>query len=77
MALEKELAYYKSQLPNLATEEGKYVLVHSDSVVGIYSTYDDALVAAYDKFGVNDKFLVKQIQAVEQIQFISRFSAPN
>jgi len=75
MPLEKELETYRSKLPELHDEQGKFALVHGDTVAGIYGTYDDALKAGYEKFSL-EPFLVKQIQIVEQVQFISRFTGP-
>jgi len=76
MALEKELETYKNKLPELQGNEGKFVLIRGDQVVDMYSSYEDAIKEGYAKFGVNSPFLVKQIQAVQQVQFISRFVDP-
>lgn len=75
MPLEKELATYKNKLPELLAQEGKFVLIHGDTVVATYSTYEDAVKDAYSRLGVDTPFLVKQIQAVEQVHFISRLIA--
>jgi hypothetical protein len=76
MALEKELETFHRKLPELKAEnEGKFALVHQDDVVDVFSSYDDAVKAGYAKFGLTP-FLVKQIHAVEQAQFISRFVDP-
>lgn len=74
MALEKELATYKLKLPELKAEEGKFVLIHGEQVKGTYSTYEDAVKEGYETFGLETPFLVKQIQAIEQVHFISRFA---
>ena len=73
MALERELQAFRKSLPKLIADgsEGKYALVHGDDVVDVFGTYEDAIKEGYAKFGL-DPFLVKQIQAVEQVQFISR-----
>lgn len=71
MALETELATYQRNLPELKAHGGKFALVHGQELVGVYGTYEDALKAGYGLFSLNP-FLVKQIQAVEQIQFITR-----
>lgn len=71
MALEKELATYNSKLSELAGSEGKYVLVHGDEIVDVLGAYEDALKEGYAKFQL-EPFLVKQIHAIEQIQFVSR-----
>lgn len=72
MALEKEMHTYARRLPELLANEGKYVLIHGDDVVETFGTYEDAVKYGYHKFKL-DPFLVKQIQAEEQIHFISRF----
>src|SRR5260370_6368572 len=71
MALEKELETYKRKLPELATEEGKFVLIQGDNLVGIYGTYEDALAAGYQHFNL-EPFLVEHIQTVEQRQGFTR-----
>jgi len=73
MALEKELATYKSKLDELKAQAGKFVLIHGDTVIGTFSAYDDALKDGYDKFGL-EPFLVKRIEAVEHAHFIARFA---
>jgi hypothetical protein len=75
MALETELATYKLKLPELKDKEGKFVLIHGTDIVDFFSAYDDAIKAGYAKFGL-EPFLVKQIQTMEQVQFISRFVDP-
>jgi hypothetical protein len=75
MALEKELETYKAKLPELSSNEGKYVVIHGEQIVGIFEAYADAIKKGYDDFGLKP-FLVKQIQTMEQIQFISRLIHP-
>ena len=76
MALERELEVYLRELPRLKAEnEGKFVLIHGERVIDIFSSYDDAIKAGYGQFGL-EPFLVKQIHALEQAQFISRFLDP-
>ncbi len=77
MALERELATYKNKLPELTQHEGKYVLIHGDDVVDVYTSYEDAMKEGYAKFGTKDPFLVKQIHSIEQVHFVSRFANPN
>lgn len=73
MALEKELETLRRELPNLLANggEGKFVVVFEDRIVGIYTSYEDALAIGYEKCGLKP-FLVKKIQAVEQVQYFSR-----
>lgn len=76
MALEKELQTYSEKLDELkAKHEGKFVLIRGDKVVDTFSSYDDAIKAGYQEFGL-EPFLVKQVRALEQAQFISRFADP-
>lgn len=71
LILEAELETYKNELPNLLADAGKYVLIHDHKVQGVFGTYEDALNAGYQACG-NKPFLVKQIQAVETIQYFTR-----
>ncbi len=76
MALEKELETYKSKLPELKAQEGKFVLVQGDTIVDTFTSYEDAMKEGYAKFGLDKPFLVKQIRAFEQVQFLSRLVTP-
>ena len=76
MALEREMATYKAKLPELKEKAGKFVLIHGDEVIDTFTSYDDAIKEGYTKFGLSTPFLVKQIMAIEQVQFISRFVQP-
>ena len=71
MALEKELETYEKHRDQLLADEGKFVVIHQDSIFGIYTGYEDALKVGYEKCKLTP-FLVKKIQAVEPINFISR-----
>jgi len=71
MALETELATYHQRLAELIPNEGKFVLIHGPDVVDVYGTYEDAVKEGYQRFSL-EPFLVKRIQSVEQVQFISR-----
>jgi hypothetical protein len=76
MWLERELGTYQEKLPELATQEGRFVLIHGDQVVDTFSTYEDALRQGYREFGLQP-FLVKQIQVVEQVHFVTRAILPH
>ncbi len=73
MALEKELETYKSKLPELLANagEGKFALIHADQLVDVFGTYEDAIKDGYAKFKL-EPFLVKQIESVENVHFVSR-----
>ena len=75
MSLEQEMQTYERELPHLLPQEGKFALVHGSDVAGVYDTYDDALKAGYEKYGLGP-FLVKRIQAVEQVQYFTRPIVP-
>lgn len=77
MPLERELATFTRKLDELRAEhEGKFVLIQGDTLVEVFTSYEDALKAGYARFGVATPFLVKRIVTLEQAQFISRFVAP-
>lgn len=71
MPLEKELETYNNHLAEWTADNGKFVLIRGDEVKGVYGTYEDALKEGFETYGLNE-FLVKQIQTVQQVQFISR-----
>lgn len=75
MQLERELATYRDKLPELVQHEGKYVLIHGDSVVDTFASYQDALRQGYRQFGL-EPFLVKQILSTERIHFVTRAIEP-
>ncbi|HSH39256.1 MAG TPA: hypothetical protein VK993_10750 [Chthoniobacterales bacterium] len=70
-ALATELKTYEEHKHELLAEEGKFVLIHGANVLGTYGTYEDALKIGYEKCKL-EPFLVKQIQAVEQVHYFSR-----
>jgi hypothetical protein len=75
MALEQEVDTYKAKLPEWGEHEGKFVLIHGADVVDFYTSYDDAIKVGYARFGL-EPFLVKQVNRIEPVQFVSRLTAP-
>jgi hypothetical protein len=71
MALEREMATYKTHLMELLANEGKFVVVRGEGIDGPYDSYEEALSAGYEKYGL-EPFLVKQISRDEPIQYFSR-----
>lgn len=70
--LDVELGVYLANKDQLvATAEGKYVLVSGNEIKGVWDTYEDALQAGYAAVGLKP-FLVKKIQGIEDVQFVSR-----
>ncbi len=70
-ALETELKTYEANKQKLLLDEGKFVLIHGKDILGVYETYEDALKVGYEKCKLQP-FLVKQIQAVEQVYYFTR-----
>lgn len=74
VALEKELETFRRELPGLLSDpanRGTFALVHGESVVNLYPTFDAALAAGYDKFGLGP-FLVKEVTDHEEPRYFSR-----
>jgi hypothetical protein len=75
MSLEHELEVFRTHLMDMLgvdeVNEGKYVVIKGDEILGVYESLDDALGAGYERYGDVD-FLVKQIHAVEPIEYFSR-----
>jgi hypothetical protein len=71
-ALKTELETYNRNKDQLVRQaEGKFVVIQGGEIAGIWGTYEDALRAGYEKFGLKP-FLVKQIEVLEQVHSIMR-----
>lgn len=68
--LKTELETYEQNKISLLGKEGKYVLIQGKDVAGTWDTYEDALQAGYQKFGIQP-FLVKQIQGIERVHCLT------
>ena len=75
MALEKEIATYQAKMPELKEHEGKFVLIRGGEIVDLFSTYEDAIKAGYQKFKL-EPFLVKRVLTTEPVLFITRNVLP-
>jgi hypothetical protein len=65
MALERELATFERQLPELLrTHPGQFVLIHGDATEGAWKTEDEAYAAGCERFGV-EPFLVMLVAESE------------
>lgn len=70
--LETEQKTYEQNKESLVKDhDGKFVLIHEKEVDSTWDSYEDALQAGYDRFGLKP-FLVKQIERIEPIHFFSR-----
>lgn len=75
MALEREMATYRKNLPEWSEHNGRFVLIKSEDVIDFFSSYDDAIKAGYQRFGL-EPFLVKQVSTVEHVQYVTRLVSP-
>ena len=66
-----EIDTYCKKISEWGDHEGQFVLIKGGEVHGFFSSYDDALTRAYEMFGL-ERFLVKQVRAIENVHFISR-----
>src|SRR5438128_1230308 len=69
--LDTEMETYRQKLPEWTEHEGKFVLIKGDKVVDFFGTYEDAIKAGYEQFKL-EPFLVKKIQALEQVHVVTR-----
>lgn len=71
MSLERELETYRRKLPELLADEGKYVVIHGDEVLGVRENLTEALDLGHERF-ITEPFLARKIQEKEPILFSSR-----
>jgi hypothetical protein len=69
--LQTEIQTYKSRLPELLKEEGKFMVIRGEEVLGTFVAYEDALKFGYAACQL-EPFLVKGILAIEPVNFSSR-----
>ena len=72
--LNHELEFYETIKDRLvaAGNTGKYVVIGDGADLGIWDTYEDALSAGYNHFGLTKRFLIKKIEGIEGLLFFSR-----
>lgn len=69
--LKQEIDTYNRHLPTLLRQQGKFVLIKSTEIAGIFDSYLEALTAGYQRFKL-DSFLVKQITPAQPVAYFSR-----
>lgn len=75
--LANELETYRRELPTmLENAQGKFVLIQNSNVLSTWDTYEDAIQEGYKVCGLDTPFLVKKVEAVEFVHFISRNILP-
>ena len=66
-ALDDELEYFESVLPNLLKDHrGEYALVHNKSVHAFFDTWEAAVEAGYERFG-RVPFLARLVSAEPEV----------
>ena len=71
MELAPELETYEQHRERLiASDLGRWVLVHDSELAGVFDTQDDAIGEGYRRFG-NVPFLVKEIEAFDTPEWLS------
>ncbi len=76
MILDTELATYQRHRPQLLAEEGRFVVIGGEKLLGTFESYDDALSAGYDRCGLTP-FLVKRIEQTETVYVVNRDIGPS
>lgn len=67
--LKQEMDVYRYLLPYLTEWEGKWIVIKETSAMGPFETFDDALTAGYDEFGLGP-WLCKQVFQVEPVHHV-------
>jgi hypothetical protein len=64
LALRREITTYRRELPRLLSEgdEGRFVLIQGDLVIGLWDTFDEAHQAGRERFGLS-AFLAQPVDA--------------
>jgi hypothetical protein len=60
-SLRRELRAYYQNLPELLSNPGRFVLIHGQTIAGVFETYADAMNAGRTKLGLDKTFLVRKI----------------
>lgn len=69
--LATERATYRRLLPSLLAQAGKFAVIHGETLIGTYVSYEDAVQIGYEHCGLNP-FLVQQIASDETIVYFTR-----
>jgi hypothetical protein len=75
VALDHELQVYRLHLIDMLgvndINEGRFVVIKGDEILGKFERYEDALQAGYDRYGLVP-FLVRKIERNESVLYFSR-----
>lgn len=74
LSFQAEIDAFKEALPKLIEEhhEGQFVVLKSRSVAHISPTYKQALSWAYEQYGLDEEFFVKQVVELPQVTHFRR-----
>ena len=74
--LTEEFRVYDANIAEwVKTRSGQFVVIHEAEVLGFYPSYEKALSAGYERFGVAP-FFVKLVGSPTDAHHISRLVAP-
>lgn len=62
LLIKREINTYRRELPRLLAEghEGRFVLIKGDEIVSVWDTFDDAIQAGCERFGL-ETFIAQPI----------------
>lgn len=69
--LQQELETFERLRDQLLQDEGKYAVIGGQELLGVYTSYDDALKMGYERYGLAP-FLVRKISVMEPVHFFTR-----
>ena len=70
------LTYEASLTENLKQHTGQYVVIQGTHVAHFSPSYEAALDWAYEHFGLEDRFFVKQVAADQNVAHFTRDLGP-
>jgi hypothetical protein len=78
VALERELEVFQRELPQLLRDghKGKFVLIRDEEVAGVFPTQEEAIRQGYERYGLKEPFLTKEITDEPKIHYFSRNIVP-
>jgi len=79
VTLDHEMCVFQAELPRLLpAKKGQFALVggHPATVLGVFSTAEEAIGVGYEKLGKCVAFLVRQITEPESPRYFSRKVRP-
>lgn len=72
--LDQELRTFQDKKAALVSSSlGKFVLISGENVE-VWDTYQDALQAGYDRYGVDEPFMVREVKDAESVHMVHRGS---